>query len=437
MRKWPESFLVLMFVLLTVMQACQKIDVDYGEPDYTNDPDVTYYDNFKSETATYIVDSFSTSNLQLFTIGYHNDPFTGVTTAASYAELQLPGENPVANASVVFDSLQLILVPKGTFYGDSTQPLTLNVFRLAENIRSKTTTDFYNTSSFALADQIGSKTINLTNKTGSAVSIRLSDAVGQELLEKFVTSSIEVSDSSNFYQYFKGICITADSTVTSTVTSFGSNTESVLMRLTYHEKGLYPTYKNIDFGFTSGRQFSRIQMRTTSANLASMIPGKSQLLSSTVTGGNSYLHNSLGAYIKINFPTLLTLKEEHPYMRVLKAVMIIKPKVETWTFPYRLPAAVNLYSTDQTNTPLAVFTNNDASNPVLLTGDLVIDQLYGKNTYYSYDITGFINNKLAEGQFSQSAILLTPSSGGFGNGFDRLIIQGGNSVQLKLYVLGL
>jgi hypothetical protein len=437
MRKWPESFLMLMFVLLMVMQACQKIDVDYGEPDYTNDPNVTYYDNFKSKTATYIVDSFSTSDLQLFTIGYHKDPYIGVTTAASYAELQLPGENPVANASVVFDSLQLILVPKGTFYGDSTQPLTLNVFRLAENIRSKTTTVFYNTSTFALADKIGSKTINLTNKTGSVVSIRLSDAVGQELLDKFVTSSIEVSDSSNFYQYFKGLCISADSTVTNTVASFGSTTEQVLMRLTYHEKGLYATYKNIDFGFTSGRQFSRIQVRTTNTNLSSVIPGISQLLSSTVTGGNSYLHTSLGSYIRINFPTLLTLKEEHPYMRVLKAVMIIKPKNETWAFSYRLPAAVNLYSTDQTNIPIAVFTDNDASNPTLLTGDLVVDQLYGKNTYYSYDITSFINSKIAEGQFSQSALLLTPSSGGFGNGFDRLIIQGENSVQLKLYVLGL
>jgi hypothetical protein len=437
MRKWPESFLVLLFVLLFTIQACQKIDVDYGEPDYTNDPNVTYYDNYKSEVATYKVDSFATSNTQVFTVGYHNDPSIGVTTAASYAELQLPGENPVANASVVFDSLQLILVPKGTFYGDSTQPLTLNVFRLAENIRSKTTTDFYNTSTFTLADQIGSKTIHLTNKAGSVVSIRLSDAVGQELLDKFVTSSIEVSDSSNFYQYFKGICITVDSTVTNTVTSFGSNAESVLMRLTYHEKGLYPTYKNLDFGFTNGRQFSRIQVRTTNANLSSVIPDISQLLSSTVTGGNSYLHTSLGSYIRINFPTLLTLKEEHPYMRVLKAVMIIKPKTETWTLPYRLPPAVNLYSTDQTNTPVAVFTTNDASNPTLLTGDLVIDQLYGKNTYYSYDITSFINSKIAEGQFSKSALLLTPSSGGFGNGFDRLIIQGENSVQLKLYVLGL
>ena len=437
MRKWPESFLVLLFVLLIVIQACQKIDVDYGEPDYTNDPNVTYYDNYKSETATYIVDSFSTSNLQLFTVGYHNDSYTGVTTAASYAELQLPGENPVANASVVFDSLQLILVPKGTFYGDSTSPLTLNVFRLAENIRSKTTTIFYNTSSFALADKIGSKTINLANKTGSAISVRLSDALGQELLEKFVTSSIEISDSSNFYQYFKGICIAADSTVTNTVTSFGSNAEQVLMRLTYHEKGLYATYKNIDFGFTSGRQLSHIQMRTTSADLASVIPGRSQLLSSAVTGGNSYMHNSMGAYIKINFPTLLTLKEKHPYMRVLKALMIIKPKSETWAFPYRLPPAITLYSTDQTNTPVAVFTTNDGTNSSLLTGDLVIDQLYGKNTYYSYDITGFINSKIAEGQFSQSALLVTAASGGFGNGFDRLIIQGENSVQLKLYVLGL
>jgi hypothetical protein len=436
MRNWTNRFLIVTVFLVIVLQACEKVDVEYGEPDYANDPNVVYYDNFKTVVDTYKVDSFRTSGANLFTVGYHIDPNVGVTTAASYAELQLPGENPVANASVVFDSLQLILVPNGRFYGDSTKPLTLNIFRLAQNIRNREATGFYNTSSFTLAERIGSKTVTLSGKTGSSVSIRLSDALGQELLEKFVTSSTEVSDSSNFQQYFKGICIEADSTVTNTVAAF-SNTDQVLMRLTYHEKGLFATYKQIDFSFNSERQFSRIQMRTTSPDLAAVIPNRTQLLNSSVTGGKSFLHNSFGSYIKINFPTLLTLKESHPYMRVLKAMMIITPTSESQLFPYRLPPAVNLYSTDQTNTPVAVFTNNDPSNPVLLTGDLVVDQLYGKNTYYSYDITNFINSKLAEGTFSQSALLLTPSSGGFGTGFDRLMIQGDKAVQIKLYVLGL
>lgn len=436
MRNWPDKLLITSIILLLAVQACQKVDVEYGEPDYENDPDVAYYENFKTVVETYKVDSFRTSSANLFTIGYHIDPYVGVTTAASFAELRLPGGNPVANARVVFDSLQLILVPNGQFYGDSTQQVTLNVFRLAQSIRNKEETGFYNTSSFALAERIGSKTMNLAGKTGSSISIRLSDALGQELLEKFVTSSTEVSDSSNFHQYFKGICIAADSSVTNTVAAF-SNSDQVLMRLTYHENALYPTYKQIDFSFNSDRQFSRIQMRTTSPDLTAVIPGRAQLLSSTETGGKSFLHNSFGSYIKINFPTLMTLKENHPYMRVLRAVMIITPLSESQVFPYRLPAAINLYSTDQTNTPVSVFTNNDASNPTLLTGDLVVDRLYGKNTFYSYDITNFINSKLAEGAFSQSALLLTPSSGGFGNGFDRLIIQGEKAVQLKLYVLGL
>lgn len=437
MCKWPVLYLAICGVSVLLLPSCQKADVYYGEPDYTNDPDVTYYNNFETETGTYKVDSFVTSGSQVFAIGYHNDVFMGVTTAASYAELQLPGENPVANAGVVFDSLQLILVPKGNFYGDSTVPFTFNVFRLSQNIRSKTSTAFYNTSSFThYSEKIGSQTVNLSNKTGTNISIRLSDALGQELLTKFVTSAVEVSDSSNFYEYFKGICITADSATTKAVASFSGGTET-LMRLTYHEKGLYTTYKHLDFVYNSSRQFNRIQFRTTTASLSAAVTGKSQLLSSEVTDGYSYLNSSFGSYIRIGFPSLLTLKEKHPNMRVLSAVMMVKPHSSTWALPYRLPAAVNLYSTDETNLPVAAFTNNDASNPVLLTGNLVIDQLYGTNTYYSYDITSFINAKIAEGQFSNSAILLAPASGGFNDGFHRLILQSENSIQLKLYVLGL
>lgn len=437
MQPQPFRFFAVLSAGLFMIQSCQKVDIEFAEPDYTNDPNVTYYANYETETGTYKVDSFVTSASQLFTVGYHNDSYMGVTTAASFAELQLPGENPVANAGVVFDSLQLLLVPKGSFYGDSAVPFTFNVYRLTQNIRSKTSADFYNTSSFDhAAEKIGSQTVQLSNKTGTTVSIRLSDALGQELLNKFVTSAVEVSDSSNFYQYFKGICIAADSTSTKAVTSFSGGTET-LMRLTYHEKGLYTTYKHIDFVYTNARQFNRIRFRTTNSNLSAAVAGKAQLLSSEVTGGYSYLNSSFGSYIRIGFPTLLALKEKHPSLRVLSAVMLVKPYAGSWALPYRLPPALNLYSTDAGNLPIASFTNNDASNPVLLTGDLVIDQLYGKNTYYSYDITSFINAKIAEGQFSQSAVLIAPASSGFNDGFNRLMLQGKNSVQLKLYVLAL
>ncbi|MFY7840955.1 MAG: DUF4270 family protein [Lacibacter sp.] len=437
MCKWTVQFCATLFVWLLLLQSCQKVDIDFAEPDYTNDPDVTYYNNFETETGTYKVDSFVTSGSSLFTIGYNNDPYMGVTTATSYAELQLPGANPVANASVVFDSLQLLLIPKGNFSGDSSVPFTFNVYRLSQNIRNKTSVDYYNTSSFAhYSEKIGSQTVNLSNKTGTTVAVRLSDALGQELLDKFVTSAIEVSDSSNFYEYFKGICIAADSSSTKAVTSFSSGTET-LVRLTYHEKGLYTTYKHLDFVYTNSRQFNRIQFRTTTTNLAAAVSGKSQLLSSEVTGGYSYLNSCFGSYIRIGFPTLLTLKEKNPDIRVLNAKLIVRPHSSTWASPFQLPSSLYLYSTDNTNLPVAAFTNNDASNPVMLTGDLVIDKLYGKDTYYSYDVTTFINAKIAEGQFSQSAILLAPASGSFNDGFHRFILQGDNSVQLQLYVLGL
>ena len=143
--------------------------------------------------------------------------------------------------------------------------------------------------------------------------------------------------------------------------------------------------------------------------------------------------------IKISFPDLLTLKELHPYIKIMKAVLLVKPDSRSSVFPYLLPAELNLYTTDETNVLISgIYDGN--TTPALQTGSLYIDALYGENTSYSYDITSFINTKLAEGQFSKSALLLSPSVSSLDAGPQRLIVNdetAGRSVQLKLYVLGL
>ena len=121
-----------------------------------------------------------------------------------------------------------------------------------------------------------------------------------------------------------------------------------------------------------------------------------------------------------------------------KAILQIKPDYRSMVFPYQLPQTLSLYSTDQNNA-LSAGTFDDGTT-TLQTGNLVIDNLYGQNTYYSYDITTFINTKITEGQFSTSALLLHPMLSSYDAGTQRLILhdQAGNqSVQLKLYVLGL
>jgi hypothetical protein len=426
-------------MLVTVLSSCDKVDITFGASASTADPNITYFDNYKTDIATYKLDSFATTDHQVFTAGYHTDAVFGVVKAGAYAQLNLPASNPLLNVTetIVFDSLQILIKPSGAFYGDSAKPVKFAVYRLNENIKKADGTDYYyNTSSFNYNPvPIGQQTINLYGKSGTDVSVKLSDALGQELLAKFKNNDFDINTQENFINYFKGIYITTDSSVTNSLVYF---TDSVLMRLNYHQNGVTPVAKTIDFTYEKTKQFNNISFRHTNSNFAAFINNKTQVIPSTSSGNQSFLNSNLSASIKISFPTLLNLKELHPYIKVVKAILVIKPDAASYAYPYILPSTLDLYATDQSNELLSGI--YDASNTSLQTGNLVTDYLYNENTYYSFDITQFINTKMSEGQASTSALLLHTSLSNTEGGLQRLIVNDQNNnrpIELKLYVLGL
>lgn len=434
--------LCTVLVCSAIFTSCEKIDIDFGSDSTDTDPNITYYDNYAVTIATAKSDSFLTSGNSVFCIGSHTDPVFGKIKAGSYVQLNLPAYNPVVNSTVTFDSLELVIKPNGQFYGDSSLPVTVNVFRLTAPIEDKVNGDsYYNTRSFAYQPSpIGQKSISLYGKSGTAVHIKLSAALGQELLDKFRTSDNDVATADNFISYFKGLYISTDSINTNSVFYFTAHTDSMLVRLHYHENSLFTEDKALNFGFTATKQFSNISFRHSGTAFTSFVNNKKQLIASTASNNQSFLNTALGTSIKISFPGLLDLKETHPYIKVVKAILIVKPDTAAYSFPYQLPASLYLYQTDATNIPGTGIYYTGTSSSSLQNGDLVTDPLYGENTYYSYDITQFINTKISEGQFSESALLLYSSLGSFDSGLQRLVINDqtkNRSVQLKLYVLGL
>lgn len=440
--KYYKACLAYCSAVVLLLSSCDKVDITFGAAASDSDPNITYFDNYKTDIATYKVDSFVTSNHQVFCAGYHTDPVFGVVKAGAFAQIDLPSANPLLNVTetIVYDSLQLLIKPSGNFYGDSTRPVRFAVYRLTENIKKDDGTDYYyNTNSFGYNPiAVGQQTVNLNGKTGSAVSVKLSDALGQELLAKFKNNDFDINTQENFINYFKGIYITTDSAITNSLVYFSSDADSVILRLNYHQNGVTPEAKTIDFKYNNTKQFSNINFRHTGSNFSSFINKKEQLIPSTSSGGQSFLNSNLSASIKISFPTLLSLKELHPYVKVVKAILVIRPDAASYTFPYTLPPTLDLYATDATNGLLSgIF---DASNTSLQTGNLVTDYLYNENTYYSFDITSFINTKINEGQASTSALLLHTSLSNAEGGLQRLIVNDQNNnrpIELKLYVLGL
>jgi hypothetical protein len=429
--------LVLMFLFVS----CQKVDITFGASTSEADPNITFFDNYETTIATFKPDSFITSAHHQVSLGYHIDPVFGVVKASSFAQINLPVSNPILNQPVVFDSLELIIKPSGEFYGDSTKPMKINVYRLTQNIKDVVNGDvYYNTASFNYDPaSIGEQLVNLNGKAGTGIHIRLSNTLGQEWMNKFKTNDDAISSAEKFLDYFRGICINTDSTITQSLAYFSIPQDSMIIRLNYHENSIYAIPKQLDFTYTDTKQFNHISFRHTNPSFAAFINNKKQEIASAASGNQSFLNTNLSSYIKISFANLLQLKELHPYVKVVRAVLVIKPDVKSSIFPYHLPTALNLFYTDKNN-GIGSGVYDNSTSPALQTGSLVIDYLYGENTNYSYDITSFINAKIEEGEFSTAALFLYPSVSGFDGALQRLILNdqnNGKSVQLKLYVLGL
>jgi len=432
---------IILIVNCIVLFACTKTDIKFGNVDVSGDPDIVYYENYPIEMATFKRDSFITSGSSAITLGYHMDPPFGTFIAGSYAELNLPYENSVKDQEVIFDSLTLILNPNGNYYGDTTLPFNIQVYRLAENIENEDeangNTSFYNPRDFVTEPQLlGQTTTFVRPLSNTAIEVKLSNNLGIELLNKLRLNSTEIQTQEDFLRYFKGIYVSTDSSISNALYSFELS-DSVMLRIHYRLNS--PTFekKHIDFGVNIGHQFNHITSHYGNSGLSAFTPFKTQLKSSSETTGKSYLHTNAGSYIKISFPSILNLKEIHPYIKIIRAQLVIKPTPGTYTNPHTLPTELNLRTTNENNELLSTLVD-ELDDP--LNGDLYIDELYGNETAYTFDISSFLTSLISEGQFTNTALMLTTPDGISSAKTDRLVINDqtlSNSIQLKLYVLGL
>jgi hypothetical protein len=432
---------MLLPVLVFSFLACSKVNVDLPTTVQTSDPDVSYIETQTVQLATQKLDSFTTQGRASFVFGNHTDPWIGHVTAESYAQISVPASNPVKDKTVYLDSICMLIRPNGLPYGDTTQNLSIRVFESSNPIApyEGNAGSFYNTQQIPhKAPSLGGKDFVLRPTFDTLVSVRLSDALGQQWLGMLQRNDAEIQSTSAFVDFFRGICIGTDTTTTKTLYYFTGSKSGVMIRLYYHELAAIPTQKFVDFGYISSTQFSHIDIRHTGTPMAVFTPGKRELRGSEQTGNRAYLDATMGSYIKLTFPDVLKLKELHPYIQVIRAQLELNPTQGSYAYPYSLPPTLNLYTTDNySDLGISVKIPNTSA---AATGNLYIDQLYGKDTKYSYDITGYIQGVLAIGEFANKSLMLVPGSYAGFDAYKRLILNDqtlANGVKLKLYVLGL
>jgi hypothetical protein len=393
-------------------------------------------DSADIELSTVKIDSIVTQGQNTILVGKYldvnthidDDTVTGLTTASSYFMFSIP-QSFEPDHKAVFDSLVVEMRFNGTYFGDTLQPQSIQLYRTIQRIEFEEGHAGYNTTVFPTeSTPIGRATFrNLptTNTSYTAITalnnpippvrIRLPDALGRELLQKFVEKNDTVSDNDKFTKYFKAMKM-APGTGSKAISGFKTDT-TFRMRLYYHIDEEFRTSTYVDFPLNTSMQFNNINSDRTGTPL--YFPSETKELSSSETDQRAYIQSGDGMYIKLRFPDINNLLSLGKYGSIEQARLIIRPIATTYGSCTPLPK--NLYLYPEYSSAALTDSYNQA-----MSGNLTIDYQFGENTYYSYDITAFLRSQLGVYDNYKYYLSLRLADSDFQNSVQRVVIGNRN-----------
>lgn len=440
MRNIPAVFKIIPLSIISLIilcaAGCEKTAIQYGEQYVDNGvTNIILVDSISPVVSTIYKDSVITSQTGGLQVGNYNDAYFGKTSAKSFLQLAPPAlEDLLLNAQ--YDSLSLLMKSNGKYYGDSTLPITISVNQLSQEIQfAENQTYFYNTSSFPVnSTPLGTATMQLRPLAGDTARVRLSDAKGAELFDMIRNKSVLLTDNVQFTDYIKGLQISSSSNNN----IFGFK-DSVIVRLYYHETDIARTDKYFDFTlYNKPLQFNNIIADRTGTPLAALNTQNNEL-SSAASSNIGYMQSATGIYVKVSFPTIRKLLERTDFIKIIKADLIVRPIVNSYNGFYPLPPTLYGLQTDGANEPgiaTATIVNGTAQTN---TGNLVLDNIYGANTNYSYDVTAYLQTEINIAGTNKDGLLLLPPAADRFALMNRLVIgdalNAKNKLQLNLYYI--
>ncbi|MFT4062952.1 MAG: DUF4270 family protein [Edaphocola sp.] len=427
--------------IAVLLASCTKATVNFGGSTLEPDPNVAYIDSITVNLSTYQTDSFTTSGDTLFIVGSQTDSVLGTYASTAFMQLGVPATNPLSSCTDCYlDSIAFVGKFSGSYYGDTTGSFTLSLHQLNEQMIADETSIGYNVSKFGYdAATMGDITFSKPKPSkADSFSIRLSDALGQEWMDKMKRGSDTMTDITKFTRYFNGLALTGTSSNNNAIYYFQNINagNATVIRLYYRVLGVNTEHYSVDFPLSpSTYQFNSFSYNRTGSLAQNISTTPPKIVSSDSTNGYGFLHANSGLYPHIKFRDLYFLKELNPYVKVVKATLEVSPRLYNYgpQSIYTLPAAMAMYlmTSDDNLTLGSALYSTDGST--VQTGSLNIDYLDYENTKYSYDLTSYVNTVLATNSAVPTSFVLIPSGTSSEN---RLVLQP-SDIKLKLYVLGL
>ena len=410
-------------MLILFLYACERKDIAFGTIPENNYTSLVFTDTINVNISTVLTDSFATSGDSVFLMGRYKDPYLGAVSARPFFQLTVPSSLPEIAATAQFDSLTLIVRPNHYYYGDTSKTQTIHIYELANAISYSYNSKLYNTSNVVVKPlPLGTKTVKISPNAFDSIVIRLNDSKGLELFSKLRQSAADITTENDFLNYFRGISIAIDNNDSSAVYGLAGSAGSVVMRVHYHNTIPYPESQYTDFtSLANDYAFNQILATRQGTGLVSGTTGTTEIAADN-TNGFSFTQPGTGLLLKMTFPTLSSVLNNENIVKLLKAELLVRPTYLSFDKnKYKLPSQLYLAQTDATNS-----TGNtimDSTGYSVQYANPVIDDIYGENNYYRFNVTSYINELLyTTGSSNRGVFVINHSATSLVN-VDRLIVN--------------
>lgn len=374
-----------------------------GEDFIDSNVQLRYIDTFTVQTGTFRQDSLITSAQSRILLGRMEDPVLGELSAQSY--FQMSGSYGV-NSEAIYDSIGFVLYYDSYYYGDTVQPITLNLHRITETVEPVEGDFFYNTSTLDYdAAALGTVTfLPKPTTTTDSVYIPLDKAFGQEIFDKIADN--EINNEDDFLQFLKGITIVPDNAVKNTILGFSADQTSS-MRLYYTiEDGDIDTQVDYLSYYVSSQEklFNNVTSDLSQTQL-SEIKDVETVIASENTNNQFYVQAGTGLSARIEVNALRNLNQISKEGTSLDATLLLTPQSGTFDENKPLPETLMVFVIDKRNAIVSQLTTIEGT---AVFANLVKEggSEFEEETYYRIDLSGFLETILTATEDFDYALML-------------------------------
>jgi len=379
-----------------------------------SDIHTTIIDTCTIKMTTMTIDSVATSGNGIGLVGHCYDPTYGDVYATTYATYNVPEKRELGD-EMIYDSIALMMKLSGTYFGDTTALHTIKVYGLDKTIPEDDS--FYSRrdegEAYYSDNLLASHTFRPHPFTPvnpysypyhdntNYFTIRLRDDFGSDLFNRIAKGDAVLDNGAVFRDYFPGIAVTGEddneSILGFTLKSDEgkqnyANVDTLFgLRLYYHQS-TYKTEKNtINISVDASRNFYGIKYDRQGSLFQDLTDDNEEIPASS-TGNMALVQSLTATYVKIEIPYINSLLELGDYGAIVEAYLLLYPVRGSYSDAKPLPQSLVMFTSNEDNVTLNTISNSTGSSAQ--TGDLVEDKMYNKDTYYSYDVTSFLNSQL-------------------------------------------